>query len=430
VKTSPRRPLVLVPQHFGCLVFDRRTSRYLPFDQPATDLLLALHREPAWSVLSHSSDVARAFYEHFYNLGFFTLEGGFDAEILDIQPLADRLAGPLALHLEVIAACNLACAHCFAGPLPRRDTPLTLAEMESLFDQMAGMGTFRLGLTGGEPLLRKELLEILDAATDRGLHPCLTTNGLLLDERWARELGRRELVWLNVSLEGATAATNDAVRGTGTFDRVLERLQVLRQHARFTLAFTLMSTNRHEVRACAELAREVGAHTAVFRPLYPAGTARHHLELMPSFLDYSEAMDELASLEAGSELRPLDPFNPHLREERQSIIHQNYGCGAGNLVCSVSVSGQVNPCSFLGSGFDGGNIRERPLAEIWHESEVFRSMRELEPEAEDGSRFAGGCRARALVLNGSIHAPDPWLEGGMPAGRSPLVVLDVNPGVR
>jgi MoaA/NifB/PqqE/SkfB family radical SAM enzyme len=81
-------------------------------------------------------------------------------------------------------------------------------------------------------------------------------------------------VWLNVSLDGATAKTNDRVRGAGTFDRVVENLRLLGQHARFTLAFTVMSTNVHEIEACAELAARVGALTAVFRPLYPVGIAR------------------------------------------------------------------------------------------------------------------------------------------------------------
>src|SRR5262249_57833330 len=104
---------------------------------------------------------------------------------------------------------------------------------------------FRRGVTGAEPLLRKDLSDVLDAATERGLHPCLTTNGLLITEETARAFGRRQLVWLNVSLEGPDAASNDAVRGAGTFDAVVQRLKLLRRHARFTLAFTVLRTNAH-----------------------------------------------------------------------------------------------------------------------------------------------------------------------------------------
>ena len=130
------------------------------------------------------------------------------------------------------------------------------------------------------------------------------------------------MAWLNVSLEGATAASNDRVRGEGTFGKVLDRLAVLRRHARFTLAFTIMSTNVDEVRACAELADAVGADTAVFRPLYPVGCRQRHPELMPSFSDYNTALDTLAVMadEDLLSLHHIDPFSPHMRRETQLVV--------------------------------------------------------------------------------------------------------------
>ncbi|TDB86223.1 radical SAM protein [Actinomadura sp. KC216] len=433
-----RAPLVLVPEYFGCLVFDRRTSRYLPFDAETTAVLRALRDRPVDRLLQEEADDERhgrllRFYEHFDELGFFTPDGRFAGTVLDgLEVPPDHLTGPLAVHLEVIASCNLGCAHCFAGDLPRRDRRLTLDEIDGLFAQMARLGSFRLGLTGGEPLLRKDLFQIIDLALGHGLAPCVTTNGLLITEEIAREFGKRELVWLNVSLEGATAATNDAVRGEGVFARVMDRLAVLRRHSRFTLAFTIMKSNLAEIEDCARLAHEVGADTAVFRPLYPVGVASRHMDLMPTFAEYSTALNELASMEADApvSLRHIDPFSPQARTETQSVVQQNYGCGAGNLVCSISVSGEVNPCSFLGPGFVAANIRDTSLAEIWHRSAGFREIRALpSTEPDGGAAFAGGCRARALVLGGSVNAPDPWiLDHAGSGGRNPLVVLDVNAG--
>ena len=322
---SGRAPLVLIPQFFGSLVFDRRTSRYLPFDAAATDLLLALADGPIERVLAeaagadHREQIIR-FFEHFYELGFFTVDTRFAGTVLEgVDVPADHLVGPLAVHLEVVAACNLMCTHCFAGDLPRHENRLSLAELDRLFAEMARLGSFRLGLTGGEPLLRKDIFQIIDLALGHGLAPCITTNGLLITDELAREFGRRKLAWLNVSLEGATAVSNDRVRGEGTFGKVLDRLAVLRRHARFTLAFTIMSTNVDEVRACAELADEVGADTAVFRPLYPVGVAMRHPELMPSFADYNTALDSLAGMadEGLLSLRHIDPFSPHARRETQ-----------------------------------------------------------------------------------------------------------------
>ncbi len=414
-----RKPLALVPQFFGCLVFDRRSSRYLPFDREATDLLLALARRPLGEVLAGVPDAEEreavlGFFDCFYRRGFFGVDGRLAADVLAVDVPADHLVGPLAVHLEVVAACNLACTHCFAGELPRNQRPLSVAEMDGLFADLARLGSFRLGLTGGEPLLRKDLFDILDAATERGLHPCLTTNGLLLTEDVARELGRRPLVWLNVSLEGPDAQTNDAVRGAGTFAGVVEKLQLLRRHARFTLAFTVLRTNAHLARQCAELACRVGAHTAVFRPLYPAGTALHHLDLMPTFGQYSDALHALAEWDgAGTDLRGLDPFSPASRAATQPEVHTSHGCGAGRHVCSVSVQGDVNPCSFLGREFETGNVRETPFEVIWRTGQQMRRMR------EESGEFRGGCRARAKVLAGSVDAADPWMDEHLRAGGAP-----------
>jgi radical SAM protein with 4Fe4S-binding SPASM domain len=413
-RSELRRPHpgpVLARQHFGCTVFDRTTSRYYPFDRDATAVLLRLKDEPIDVLLAEAEDddaaeAIWAFFERFHALGFFTIDGLFAGEVLDNEVAEDHLAGPLAVHLEMVAACNLHCRHCFAGVLPRKEDPLTLDELDRLFASMARMGSFRLGLTGGEPTLRRDLFEVIDLAASHGLHPCLTTNGLFLTEKMAREFGRRDLVWLNVSLDGATAATNDAIRGPGTFDRVLERLEVLARHARFTLAFTIMRSNLDEIRACAELAERVGASSAVFRPLYPVGVARDHPELMPDFAGYSHAIDQLIDY-GRADLRNIDPFGPTAREAMQSVIHNDHGCGAGNLVCSISLSGDVNPCSFLGPSYAAANLHEAPFEEIWHRSQGFRAIRSHPGGTPD--TFSGGCRARALVLNGSINAPDPWM---------------------
>jgi radical SAM protein with 4Fe4S-binding SPASM domain len=402
-------PLVLTPQHFGSLVFERSTSRYLPFDGPATALLQELADSPLEEVLSKRSgaarQAARRLYEAFEPRGFFTVDARFAGELKTPRVPADHLVGPLAVHLEVVGACNLACTHCFAAPLPRNRDQLSLPELKALFAELAALGSYRLGLTGGEPLLRRELLEIIDAATEAGLHPCLTTNGLLLDERWVEALRARKLVWLNVSLDGASAESNDAVRGTGTFDAVVAKLRALGKDLRFTLSFTVMRHNAGQTAAFSQLARELGAQNVVFRPLYPVGAAQHRPELLPDFEQYSEALLALSTVDGA--VRGIDPFSPQARGQTSAVVQGNFGCGAGNTIATVSVRGDVNPCSFLGSAFDAANLRQRSFTEIWNESEGFRAMRALSRTKEPG-RFSGGCRARALRATGDVDGVDPW----------------------
>jgi mycofactocin biosynthetic radical S-adenosylmethionine protein MftC len=417
---QPSLPPVLVPQYFGSIIYDPHTAQYFPFDEEATRLFRQMSSTPVSKILQEEPDSDRrkqiqGFYADFNSKGFFSSDQIFKGRILNAQPVRDHLTGPLTLHLEVSDSCNLRCKHCFAGQIQSHGDALTLRELASLFDSMAKIGTFRLGLTGGEPLLRADLFDIIDLAIEKGLVPCLTTNGLLISDEIAKEFGKRKLAWLNVSMEGATPGTHNFIRGKGTYEKVLQKLAVLAKYTRFSLAFTLMRSNLDEARACAELAYQVGAQAAVFRPLYPIGTALQHMELMPTFEEYILALESLSETTQNSlfEFCSVHPWGPDTRSETQSNVYENFGCGAGNIVCSVSMSGDVSPCSFLGPAFNAGNIKDSNLENIWHNSAVFQEMRSLPgntvcQNCDQFDACGGGCRARALALSGSINDLDPW----------------------
>lgn len=459
-------PLVLVSQHFGSIVYSRHSHRIFPFDRDATDLLLALKSKPLESVLNErtcrrDADAPREeraplrsaivdFYTRWQTHGFFSADRQFQGYVIaEDSPPRHCLRGPLTVHLEVTRGCNLRCAHCFAaqrsapaqsdcsmagdsavpGPARRAERvrvlsvgseaakwhELTVAELEGLFAELAQIGTFRLGITGGEPLLRRDIIDIIDCAADHGLSPCLTTNGTLITDDLARALARRSLAWLNVSLEGASAETNDVVRGDGSFESTMQGIRRLSGICDYSIAFTLMKPNAHEAGDCVSLARQLGARAAVFRPCYPVGRASECPELLPSFEQYSSALASLAAAceQAGSEFCSAHAWGPHTRYDTQARVFPNFGCGAANTVCSVSASGDVSPCSFLGPAFLAGSIRQHSIAAIWRSSAVFQQMRRLEPPDKCGAcarydECGGGCRARALAHDGSVGGADPW----------------------
>lgn len=383
----------LVPQYFGSLLFDRQQVAYLPFDHECTQLL----RE--WATGSVDQSIANEenrqrvgqivrFAEHLLERDVLTSRGCLDAEIVDLEPPASHLAGPLVVHLEIVGACNITCSHCFAGQLPRNQNPLTLDEIRGLFENLAAIGCYRVSLTGGEPLMRKDFFEIADAAIELGLHPIVTTNGLLIDETIAKQFAERPQLRINLSLEGSTAESNDAVRGEGVFDEVCQRALLLSQYTEYVLGFTITSQNAAEVDDCVQLARRLGASGAVFRPLYPVGIAQQHPELMPTYDQYIDALKMVAGVD----------------DIQQDIRASDSQCGAGQLLASVSVQGDVNPCGFLGEGFKAANIRDQTFAEIWNHNQVFLNIRQSENE----TTFSGGCRARSLAFHGDARASDPW----------------------
>ncbi|MGI9473558.1 MAG: radical SAM/SPASM domain-containing protein, partial [Rubripirellula sp.] len=418
-RTIRPQPFALVPQHFGSMLFDRQRVQYFPFDHDASELLELWTRESCDGIIGEQKDEQRrsqiaGFAEHLLREGILSCDGRLDAKVL--KPAANsrpttsmetkeaervgqtHLTGPLVTHVEIVGACNITCTHCFAGDLPRNQNPLTLDELDTLFRDLASIGCFRVSLTGGEPLLRHDLFEIIDSATSHQLHATVTTNGTLITKAVAEQFGTRPGVRVNLSLEGSTAASNDSVRGAGTFDQVCEKAALLRPYADFTIGFTITRQNAAEAEACASLAKRLGARAAVFRPLFPVGVAQRHPSMMPSFDEYVDTLKTIAGCDT----------------IESPALEGNSMCAAGRLLASVSAQGDVNACGFLGEKYAVENIRNRLFSEIWNDSDSMHEFRHCEGDASDQNdgtnHFQGGCRARALAANGDVNAVDPWHE--------------------
>ncbi|MCP4134832.1 MAG: radical SAM protein [bacterium] len=414
-----KKRFILIPQYFGSLVFDRVTTQYAGFDAGATELFsMSISRSAREFLASEISGdrktAALRFIKAYEKMGYFSSDGCFNGAVLAGEPAGKKLRGPLTVHLEVTGDCNLSCKHCFAAG-NRSGKILDLKELDSLFREMAMMGSFRLGLTGGEPFMRKEIFEIIDLAVERGLTPCLTTNGLLLSSEVVERLKQVKFAWLNISLDGASAETNDYTRGSGVFHRVIKNIKKISRQLEFSMAFTVMKHNTGEMGDFCKLSKKMGAKAVVFRPLYPVGSAVNNPDLMPGFHEYISALNALDAVkkELGIDIQNIHPWGPGSRGESQGMVYENFGCGAANTVCSISANGTVSPCSFLGREYRGGSLRKRSFREIWNESEPFQRLRNITINEYCGDCrhygvCSGGCRVRALVMNNSIDAPDPW----------------------
>jgi MoaA/NifB/PqqE/SkfB family radical SAM enzyme len=415
--SSLRAPLVLQRRIGHGVVFDRARGVHRRVDLDELALLLALRDD---GVAGHVAadvvdawpdrDRARAIVQALAGAGAVFARGRL---LADVAPDHDDVVDPpLLVHLEIHGACPLRCTHCFAGALPRQETPLSRDELRALFAELWSLGATRLSLTGGEPLLRRDLYEIVDDAAQAGLFVTLTTSGVTIDDDHARALAARlhdgRLGWLSVSLEGPDAARNDVVRGAGVFDAVVARLAHLRAYdAPFAVAFTVRPALVPHVVACAHLARAVGASGAVFRPLYPTGIAARDPSLWPSRADWLQALASLRTLnddDHDAAAAPIDDFSVVF--ERDDDEDDGPACDAGRRQASVSLGGRVSPCSFLGDAFSGPSVRDHGFFALWRDHAVFRAVRDAQADRAGG--YDGGCRARALAVSGSAHAPDPW----------------------
>jgi len=414
---------VLIPQHFGCLLYVRSQREYIPYDHLTRDVLLScaqegLDRLPPALDRGLTGEQKRAFRRLGRRMGFLDRAGRFQGVVVEGEPPRHCLFGPLTLHLSVTRVCQLHCAHCFASGEMSGEAgePLSRRELESLFDQAAAMGCMRIALTGGEPLLRPDFFTLVDAVSARGIDVCLTTNGMAIDRDTARALEERRFAWINVSLDGAGPETNDAVRGKGTFERVTGNIRRhLKWRVPFGLSVTMTRQNLEELERLPKLARGLGAGVLLMRPLYPSGrgAAVEGLAITPA--EYGSAVERLRG---AGELRVVPTCGEAASPDKPpAVIYENFGCAAGNTAATVLHDGKVLPCSLIGGGIPPGELRKESLRDIWRDGAGFMRIRALETpgtcrDCRALDTCSGGCRARAWAAHGDLRALDPWCPAG------------------
>src|SRR5271156_4106302 len=150
---------------------------------------------------------------------------------LDSAPLRQRftrgLDAPICLTWELTYACNLACVHCLSSSGRRDPGELSTAECKALIDEFERMQIFYVNIGGGEPTVRPDFWELLDYATAHHVGVKFSTNGVKITPAAAARLAASDYVDVQISLDGATAEVNDAVRGAGSFDMAVRALENL-----------------------------------------------------------------------------------------------------------------------------------------------------------------------------------------------------------
>jgi mycofactocin biosynthetic radical S-adenosylmethionine protein MftC len=318
------------------------------------------------------------------------------------------LRAPVNLTWEVSLACNLRCTTCLSSSGEPAHGELSTAEALDLVDQVHRAGVFQINFGGGEPFMRPDFEQILDACHDRGIMTCISTNGTLIDAERVARLSKTRMVAIQVSLDGATPETCDAVRGKGVFKRAIEAVKLLAETSIPTSINTVLTThNASEIPAMYQLAQSLGVSLRVSR-FRPSGRGAENWEdLRPTPSQLLEFSDWLAQ---SGDVRTGDSFFSLTSQERQGLGLNL--CGAGKLTCCVGPTGNMYPCAFLQTDrFFAGSLREQSFQQIWDDSEIYDSFRSLRIHScEDCTRFDqchGGCPAVAWHLKNDINGGDP-----------------------
>ena len=327
---------------------------------------------------------------------------------------------------EMTSACNLHCIHCHvSGGHTERDG-LTTAEAKRLFEQLARVHEFRmLAFTGGEPLVRPDLFELLAYAQALGFSNTLATNGTLIDDSVARELRRCGVAIGAVSLDGCDAATHDHVRDErGAFEAALRGIRALgRAGIPLHINVTAMAYNLDQLDELVALADELGAAILIVYQLVAVGRGQGIGDAALSMDANERLINGLVRAQRCS-VAVIEPVaGPQywaclldragirgglLLHGAEWLLH---GCSAGRGFVYIKPNGEVWPCPFL--PLSCGGVREAPFEEIYRTSAVLNDLRGRERGLRGRCgecayrRVCGGCRARAWATSGDHLAEDP-----------------------
>jgi len=336
---------------------------------------------------------------------------------------------PRLIAWELTAGCNLSCVHC-RGSSTTEVSPdeLTTDEAKHFIDEIVEMGKPILILSGGEPLVRKDVYEIAQYGTDSGLRMVLATNGTLLTPDVAMKLKDAGIQRISVSIDGATAKTHDDFRGVpGAFEGALRGINVIKQAGiGFQVNTTITKRNIDEIPRILEFATELGAEALHIFLLVPTGRGKDlENEEIPA-VEYERVLNWFYDQQKHATIQLKATCAPHYfrimrqraKEEGITITAKTHGyeamtrgCLAGTGFCFVSSIGDVYPCGYLPAL--AGNIKEQGFKDVWDNSKVFNDLRDTSKlKGKCGiceyRKVCGGCRARAYAATGDYLDEEPY----------------------
>jgi len=347
--------------------------------------------------------------------------------------VSDRLAlgldAPICLTWELTYGCNLACVHCLSSSGRRDPRELTTGELFGVVDELAAMQVFYVNIGGGEPTLRPDFWDLLDYCVASKVGVKFSTNGSRITPVAAKRIADTDYVDVQISIDGADAPTNDAVRGDGSFAVATTAMQRLADAGmdNFKISIVVTRDNAEQLDDFRALATRFGAQLRLTR-LRPSGrgadvwdrlhpTAEQQRSLYRWLLDHPDVLTG-------------DSFF-HLSALGEALPGLNL-CGAGRVVCLIDPIGDVYACPFvLHEQFKAGSVRNTGgFTSVWRESELFRSLREPGSEGactSCGSYDAcrGGCMAAKFFTGIPLDGPDPECVHGH--GEAALLAATARP---
>lgn len=336
-----------------------------------------------------------------------------------------------AVSWNITRLCNLKCTHCYlpagfvdTNEFPSgyyRDTELTQSQCFRVIDEIAEINpNILLILTGGEPLLRPDILKVSDYAARTGFLVVMGTNGVLLNDEMVQRMSDHGVAGAGISLDAVDPVNHDKFRGMdGAWEGTMNGVKALkRANLDFLVQTSVTRWNYDEVPQIVDFAYELGAKVFNLYFLVRTGRGKTVMDITP--VQYERMLSTLFELQAKYRGKMLVAAKcaPHYKrviyeQQSDSPFLQAYPsgtCPCGIYYCRITPEGDLTPCPYMPVSV--GNLKEESFATLWNKSKVFQELRDRKLlEGKCGAcefrDVCGGCRARAYALTDNYLAEDP-----------------------
>ncbi len=314
--------------------------------------------------------------------------------------------------------CNLYCDHCYRDSGMRESDELNTEEAKTMIEDIAAAGFKIMIFSGGEPLMRNDILELVAFASKSGMRPVLGSNGTLLDYTLACDLKKAGLMGIGISLDSMDKDKHDQLRKySGAWEEAFQGMAFCRESGlRFQIHTTVMDWNQDELESITDFAFTQGAVAHHIFFLVPTGRGVNLENTSLQAKEYEDVITRIMKKqkEVSIELKPTcAPQFMRIADQMGLKMRYSRGCLAGTSYCIVNPRGLVQPCAYM--DLVVGDVRKKPFNIIWRDSAVLKKLRSMDYKGYCGQcRYklsCGGCRARAAFYNdGDYMEAEPWCQ--------------------
>lgn len=305
--------------------------------------------------------------------------------------------------IELTHQCNLRCKHCYSNAGEKRNDELTTDEIRNVLDDAASLGVFNIILTGGEPLLHPDLVDIISYVREKPMVCMLFTNGSLITPDMVKRIQKAGIHTVATSLDGLHES-HDTFRGIpGSYERTVQSIRLLKEAGiPVRLNISIHKGNLTQLIEMMDLLREWGITNYYLWPISFSGRRGPEGESIT-----------LTPREYEDVIRTLRNHDEHPPKEI-AFISNPVNCGIGRGQLFIRSDGTVSPCPQFPDDVSLGNVRENSLKDIWNDSTFLNEARAIDPRnSEMCSRCEhlkvckGGCIAEHYARTGKLGCGDP-----------------------